>query len=249
MIDICKDSFVNTMAYFQVTFGSNVYLEPVERISKVPQWRRQLRCSGCSRVGRGACLGCQAPGCVKAFHALCAIQKKCYLKIISTSLPSTTINGFKTKKSELYANDSENIKCFTSKRTGDRRTRIFYCYRHLHLAKNQSKLSYNSQLSPDKKDKIKLPLSSNNSNSEKIKIPLDNGKKLQRNASFELSYDGAYAKFKRYKRRKKPLSNEHHDHLNLPLSVPSLPHAWSVILFSVILGFNFDSVLLRNHME
>ncbi|ESO07805.1 hypothetical protein HELRODRAFT_170360 [Helobdella robusta] len=112
----------------EVTFGSNVYLEPVEKIEKVPRWRSEMRCWGCNRTGRGACLCCQAPQCCRSFHALCAIKKGCFLKIFNSSLSSASADFSGTNSVNNFSSNK------TTKRIGDRRNRLFYCHRHKHLA-------------------------------------------------------------------------------------------------------------------
>lgn len=197
-------------------------------MSKVPRWRCQLRCSGCSRVGRGACLGCQAPGCTKSFHALCAVQKNCYLKIISTSLSSANngLNGFKIKKNGVLGSEVDAVKCVTSKRTGDRRTRIFYCHRHTYLADNQSESSHNCQSSSSTSTSI-----TNTNNPDKnSKNTSECSKKLFRNASFSVdsSSDVTPSPLKKapYKPRKKATTTDQSNPLNLPIPVPTLPTQW-----------------------
>lgn len=97
-----------------------------------------MKCHGCNKAGHGACLGCQAPSCPQSFHALCAIRNGCYVRLV----------GYSATPCEV-----DCTKSFTSKRTGDRRKRIFFCPSHVHLSSPEG-LKLNESASIDNDDTL-----------------------------------------------------------------------------------------------
>lgn len=48
---------------------------------RVPTWRRRLLCSICQTRNTGACIRCEMPNCVTAFHVTCAQQAGIYMRL------------------------------------------------------------------------------------------------------------------------------------------------------------------------
>lgn len=80
----------------EVGFGSAVYLEPVEKIDRVPGSRFQLRCDICKLQGNGACIKCQTSNCDNSFHATCAMKGGLFMKMEAVPENGSRMNYRKT---------------------------------------------------------------------------------------------------------------------------------------------------------